>query len=209
MKPARNRARRLPDLALLLGLALTATACGNLGKRAPADPLGDRGVSAVERSANPPVLTQHLDAVQKLLTAEPVAQAELLDNARRDAESSRLASARLRHALLLATSGHAGFDPVAAVVILKDILAVPATLPPAERALAMVELQRITNDADLSSENQRLRQQLERMEKEQLASLSRRLQAESEENTRLRKALDEARAKLDAIGKIETGDVRR
>ena len=74
---------------------------------------------------------------------------------------SGLASARLRHALLLATSGHAGFDPVAAVVILKDILAVPATLPPAERALAMVELQRITNGADLSSENQRLRQQLD------------------------------------------------
>jgi len=193
----------------LLGVALTTAACGSLGRQAPRDPLGDRGVSAVERSANPPALTQHLDAIQKLLAAEPAAQAEVLDNARRDAESSRLASSRLRHALLLATPGHAGFDPVAAVVILKDILAVPATLPPAERALAMVELQRMTNGADLSSENQRLRQQLERMEKEQLASLNRKLQAESDENARLRKALDEARAKLDAIGKIETGDHRR
>lgn len=191
------------------GVALATAACGSLGKRPPADPLGDRGVSAVERSANPPALTQHLDAIQKLLAAEPAAQAELLDNARRDAEASRLASARLRHALLLATSGHAGFDPAAAVVILKDILAVPATLPPAERALALVELQRIGNGASLSSENQRLRQQLERMEKEQLAGLSRKLQAEIDENARLRKALDEARAKLDAIGKIETGDHRR
>ena len=190
-------------------MALAITACGSLGKQAPRDPLADRGVSAVERSANPPALTQHLDAIQKLLAAEPAAQVELLDNARRDAESSRLASARLRQALLLATSGHAGFDPVAAVVILKDILAVPATLPPAERALALVELQRISNGAELSRENQRLRQQLERMEKEQLASLSRKLQAETEENARLRKALEEARAKLDAIGKIETGDHRR
>ena len=73
----------------------------------------------------------------------------------------------------------------------------------------MVELQRIGNGADLSSDNQRLRQQLERMEKEQLASLSRKLQAETDENARLRKALDEARAKLEAIGKIETGDHRR
>jgi hypothetical protein len=193
----------------LSGVALAAAACGSFGKQAERDPLGDRGVSAVERSATPPALTQHLDAIQKLLAAEPAAQAELLDNARRDAEASRLASARLRHALLLATSGHAGFDPVAAVVILKDILAVPATLPPAERALAMVELQRITNGADLSSANQRLRQQLERMEKEQLASLTRKLQSETEENARLRKALEEARAKLDAIGKIETGDHRR
>ena len=193
----------------MLGVALTVAACGSFGKLAPRDPLADRGVSAVERSANPPALTQHLDAIQKLLTAEPAAQAEILDNARRDAESSRLASARLRHALLLATSGHAGFDPVAAVVILKDILAVPATLPPAERALAMVELQRITNGADLSSENQKLRQQLDRVERDQLASLNRKLQAETDENARLRKALEEARAKLDAIGKIETGDHRR
>ena len=73
----------------------------------------------------------------------------------------------------------------------------------------MVELQRITNGADLSSENQRLRQQLDRMEKDQLASINRKLQAETDENARLRKALDEARAKLDAIGKIETGDHRR
>ncbi len=193
----------------MLGVALTTAACGSLGKRAPSDPLGDRGVSAVERSATPPALTQHLDAIQKLLTAEPATQAELLDNARRDAESSRLASARLRHALLLATPGHAGFDPVAAVVILKDILAVPATLPPAERALAMVELQRITSGAGLSSENQKLRQQLDRVERDQLASLNRKLQAETDENARLRKALEEARAKLDAIGKIETGDHRK
>ncbi len=204
-----KRTRRLPDFVLLLGFALAGTACGSLGKQAPRDPLGDRGVAAVERSANPPALTQHLEAIQKLLAAEPVAQGELLDNARRDAESSRLASARLRHALLLATSGHAGFDAVAAVVILRDVLAAPATLPPAERALAMVELQRITNGADLSSENQRLRQQLDRMEKDQLASVNRKLQAETDENARLRKALDEARAKLDAIGKIETGDHRR
>ncbi len=204
-----NRARRLPDFALLLGLALATTACGSFGKQAPRDPLADRSVSAVERSANPPALTQHLDAIQKLLAADAAAQSEMLDNARRDAESSRLASARLRHALLLATSGHAGFDPLAAVLILKDILAVPATLPPAERALAMVELQRISNGADLSSENQRLRQQLERMERDQLTSLNRKLQAETDDNARLRKALEEARAKLDAIGKIETGDPRR
>ena len=113
LKLAKKRARRLPETALLLGVALTAAACGSFGKQAERDPLGDRGVSAVERSATAPALTQHLDAIQKLLAAEPATQAELLDNARRDAEASRLASARLRHALLLATSGHAGFDPVA------------------------------------------------------------------------------------------------
>ena len=109
----------------MLGLALALSACGSLGKQAPRDPLGDRSVSAVERSANPPALTQHLEAIQKLLAAEPAAQAELLDNARRDAESSRLASARLRQALLLATSGHAGFDPVLESDVVIEVLRRP------------------------------------------------------------------------------------
>lgn len=203
-----NHSKNALESALVGLLLLLLSACGTLGGNTARDPLVDRTVSSVERSANPPALTQHLEAIQKLLAADPAGQVEFLDNARRDAESSRLATARLRQALLLATPGHAGFDSVAATVILRDVLAVPATLPPAERTLALVELQRLEQTKDQTAENQRLRQQLERLERDQLASLNRRLQAETEENLRLRKALDEARAKLDAISKIETGDNR-
>ena len=42
-----------------------------------------------------------------------------------------------------------------------------------------------------------------RDDREKLAALNKRLQLETEENARLRKELDEARAKLDAIANIE------
>jgi hypothetical protein len=42
-----------------------------------------------------------------------------------------------------------------------------------------------------------------REDQARVASANRRLQTELEENTRLRKELDEARAKLDAIANIE------
>jgi hypothetical protein len=41
------------------------------------------------------------------------------------------------------------------------------------------------------------------------AALNRRLQAEMDENARLRKALDEARAKLDAVATIEQNITER
>jgi hypothetical protein len=194
-------------LALLVASA-TLASCGLIGKGAQRESAIDAPSTAIERSANPPALTQHFDAIQKLLGADPAAQAELVLVAQREADASRLASARLRHALLLGTPGHGGHDPAAAVTILRDILSVPATLPPAERVLAQIELQRLVGLGELATEIKRMRDQAARTEREQVAALNRRLQNEQEENARLRKALEEARSKLDAIGKIETGDRR-
>jgi hypothetical protein len=200
---------RLPDTRsirgiVLLGLSATlAAGCGVL-QRTPKDDLADRLPSAVDRSIAQPASILHLEALQRLLQADTQTQANLLDTARIESEASRLAPARLRYALLLGTPGHAGYDPSAALTILTDVLAVPTTLPPAERALALFTTQNITGNADLKNEVKKLRGDLERMERDQLGTLSRRLQAESEENAKLRKALDEAKAKLDAISKIET-----
>ena len=47
------------------------------------------------------------------------------------------------------------------------------------------------------------RQDAERSANERIAQLTRRLTTESEENARLKKALAEAQAKLDAIANIE------
>lgn len=203
MQQPRNR-------SLGLGLAsLGLAAAGLVGcaalQRPPKDDLADRLPSAVDRTAAQPPSILHLEALQKLLQADSQTQANLLESSRVESEASRLAPARLRYALLLGTPGHAGFDPGAALTILRDVLAVPTTLPPAERALALFTAQNITGNADLKAEVKKLRADLERVEREQVGSLSRRLQAESEENAKLRKALDEARAKLDAISKIETG----
>lgn len=207
---------RLPNARILRGvfppcgvflLGLTAAAlvgCGTL-KRPGKDDLADRLPSAVDRSSAQPPSILHLEALQKLLQADTQTQANLVDSARVESEASRLAPARLRYALLLGTPGHAGYDPGAALTILTDVLAVPTTLPPAERALALFTAQNINGNAELKSDVKKLRSDLERMERDQVAGLTRRLQAESEENAKLRKALDEARAKLDAVSKIETG----
>ena len=55
----------------------------------------------------------------------------------------------------------------------------------------------------LAADNKRLRNDSDRAERERLAAVNRRLAAETEENARLRKSLDEAQAKLDAIANIE------
>ena len=55
----------------------------------------------------------------------------------------------------------------------------------------------------LEAENRRLQAEAVRADRERMASANHRLQSEMEENARLRKELDEARAKLDAIANIE------
>ncbi|MCS6947463.1 MAG: hypothetical protein NZM12_07600 [Steroidobacteraceae bacterium] len=198
--------RRLAALAPLLCLLGACTLGGGwLGRGGPppdsaAPELDDGGVSPLQA---------HLDAMNRLVQLDPALQDDFLDAARREAEDTRLAGARLRLALLLGTPGHKGFDPAASLQILNDILAVPTTLQPPERALAQIEVTRITAGAQMQTDMRRLREELERAERDRIAALNRRLQAEQEENARLRKALEEARAKLEAISTIERSTTGR
>ncbi len=89
------------------------------------------------------------------------------------------------------------------------MLATPERLAVVERALALVELQRVDTELKLEVEVERLSAQVAhdtRQAPARTASINatnRRLQREVEENARLRKELDEARAKLGAITTIE------
>ena len=55
----------------------------------------------------------------------------------------------------------------------------------------------------LQAENTRLRTEEPRDYRDKLAAVNRRLSAETDENVHLRKALEEARAKLEAVTHIE------
>jgi len=115
-------------------------------------------------------------------------------------------SNKLRYALALATPGFGGSDPVAAQRQLSLLLARPETLLPAERLLATVQLKEVEQRLVLQAENKRLRDDVPRDSadsRDKLQALNRRLAAETDENAKLRKALDEARAKLEAITHIE------
>jgi hypothetical protein len=149
------------------------------------------------------LLTEYVQLLQKLVQGTPSEQAEIVAGAQRDYETAPTPSRQLRFGLILATPGHPATDLPRAQRLLRELMANPEMLMSSERSLAFLELQQIDDILTLAAENRRLQGDAVRADRERLATLNRRLQLETEENTRLRKELEEARAKLDAIAKIE------
>jgi len=155
--------------------------CGVLGSPklpAPAVPVGP----------NPDTgpVTPLLEMMSNLPQGDPARQAEVFQQAKDAAELQPTTSNKLRYALALATPGYSGANPVAAQRQLADLL----------------EQRRI-----LQAENARMRDVVPNDSHDKLQALNRRLAAESDENAKLRKALDEARAKLEAVTHIEQRSV--
>ena len=151
-------------------------------------------------------ITPLLEMMSALPQGDPARQAEMFQAAKDAAELSPTTSNNLRYALALATPGFSGSDPVAAQRQLSELLARPETLLPSERLLALVELKEVEQRLILQAENRRMRDEAVHDDtdtRDKLAATNRRLAAESDENVKLRKALDEARAKLEAITHIE------
>ena len=149
-------------------------------------------------------ITPLLEMMSALPQGDPARQAEMFQAAKDAAELSPTTSNKLKYALALATPGFSGSDPVAAQRQLSELLARPETLLPSERLLALVELKEVEQRLILQAENKRMRDEAVHDDsRDRLAAINRRLAAESDENVKLRKALDEARAKLEAITHIE------
>jgi hypothetical protein len=179
-------------------LAVALSGCGAFGSPKPA-------VQAVPDG--PPqdsgAIAPLLDMMSNLPTGDPARQAELFQSAKDAAELSPTTSNRLKYALALATPGYSDADPVAAQRQLSQLLARPETLLPIERLLATVVLKEVEQRLILQAENKRMRVDTPPDSHDKLQAINRRLQAESDENAKLRKALDEARAKLEAVTHIE------
>lgn len=159
--------------------------------------------SVDRNSAETTVLAGYLDICLRLARGTPAEQAEILTTAGNDYSAAPTPSRVLRYAMVLSTPGHAGYDPVVAQRLLHEVLASPETLLPAERALAFLQLQQVDRQQSLQADVRRLQLANDRTANERIAQLTRRLTTESEENTRLKKALADAQAKLDAIANIE------
>jgi hypothetical protein len=189
--------------SMILGLAITLAGCG-AGLPLIKRPRDSQVLPAVDRnSTETTVITAYLDVCLKLARGTPAEQAEILTNATNDYNAAPTPSRVLRYAMVLSTPGHAGFDPVVAQRLLREVLANPETLLPAERALAFLQLQQVERQQSLQADVRRLQTGAERTATDRIAQLTRRLTTESEENTRLKKALADAQAKLDAIANIE------
>ena len=144
-----------------------------------------------------------LQLICALPQRDPAGQAEMFQAAKDAAELTPTTSNKLIFALALATPGHNGSDPVAAQRHLAELLATPENLLPIERYLAQSQLQQVDRQLVLDTENRRLRDAAPREAKDKLASVNHKLAAENDENAKLRKELDDARAKLEAVSHIE------
>ena len=144
-----------------------------------------------------------LDMLVGLHQTDPGRQAEAFQAAKDAADLTPTTSNKFRYAIALATPGHSGTDPVAAQRQLSELLARPETLLPMERNFALAELNEVEHRLILQAENKRLRDESARESRDRQQSSNRRLQVEIDENARLRKLLEEAQAKLDAVTHIE------
>jgi len=124
-----------------------------------------------------------------------VKHAEMTAAVQRDYETAPTPSRQLRFALVLANPGHPATDLPRAQRLLRELMANPEMLLSGERALAFLELQQIDDHLTLEAENRRLQGDAVRGDRERLSNVTRRLQVETDENTRLRKELEEAKAR--------------
>jgi hypothetical protein len=178
--------------------------CGVLGTPKPPAPAAQAGPNP-DLGAVAPLL----EMMSNLPQGDPARQAEVFQQAKDAAELQPTTSNKLRYALALATPGYSGADPVAAQRQLAELLARPETLLPVERLLASVQLKEVEQRLILQAENARMRDVVPNDSHDKVQALNRRLAAESDENAKLRKALDEARAKLEAVTHIEQRSVDR
>ena len=190
-------------LVLPARIACLALLLGGCGASLPLK-RDSQSLPAIDRnSTEASLVAGYLEICMKVARGTPAEQAEVLASAHNDYSAAPTPSRVLRYAMVLSTPGHAGSDPVVAQRLLREVLASPETLLPAERALASLQLQQVERQQSLQADVRRLQQAAERNANEKIAQLTRNLKAESDEVTRLRKALADAQAKLDAIANIE------
>lgn len=192
--------RRLPGLGLTLAAVLLVSGCadGFFARQppAPSRPVIDHKAAAAE------ALADDLAVFDKLISAEPSQQMQILGTAEQDFHATPTPSRKLRLALILGTPGQAASNLPRAEAMLSELANDPSSsLYPGERTLVTLQLKQIGDYLTLAAENRTL--QADAARAHELAPLKHRLDGAAGENAKLRKQLQEAQAKLAAIANIE------
>ena len=145
----------------------------------------------------------YLQTLRTLIEGDPVEQADVFRNVSAAADTSPTTTNRLMLALALATPTHPASDEAKAQKLLSELLAAGDTLLPEERTLALIHLKDVETRLILDAEAGRLQRAAAAATAERNDRATQQLQAALEENRQLKLALDDARAKLDAITNIE------
>jgi hypothetical protein len=152
------------------------------------------------------IVAGYLSTLDRLGRGGAAEQAEILEATRNAYLTDPSTQKRLRYAFVLAVPGHAASDPTGARALLGEALATPETMLPSERALADLMVRDLDARLALARENETLRHGSTPQEDGRIADLNRRLQSETAEKDRLRRELERAEAKLEAIATLESGN---
>jgi len=163
----------------------------------------DSSASAEQTVVGAPAADEYLSELSKLSSNDPALQAEIFADSQAAAQLTPNPSTKLRYALVLATPGHPESDPQQAQSVLRELMAQPALMTPVEVALATIYLKSTEELILLGAEARRLRATSDRAQRTEDAAVNQRLATVEAENRRLRRELEDAEDKLEAITSIE------
>jgi hypothetical protein len=206
LKPGRTPMHRAVPACLLIGSVLQLAGC------ALTDKLGGESQSTTVLQPAAPTATSsiriYLDTMDGLASPDPARQADIFYEVEREYTRAPTTASTLRYAVARVTPGHPATSPTEGKRLLETLLATPERMTPEERTLAAVLLHETNMRLKLEAENRRLLATLDDRSRSQ-ANSDKRVQAQIEENARLRRALTEAQQKLDAIKEIERTIIER
>ncbi len=184
--------------------ALLTAGCGLVDRlRSDPEPVVQTVVRTTESS-----IRAYLDTMSGLASGDPARQADVFYEVEQDFTRAPTTASTLRYAVALVTPTHPATSPGEGKRLLETLLATPERMTQEERTLAAVLLHETDARLKLESENRRLLETLDDRSRSQ-ANSDKRVQAQIEENARLRRALAEAQQKLDAIKEIERSIIER
>jgi hypothetical protein len=190
--------RRLACLAGLLSLA----GCDLADRLARPD----SSPAVVQTTESP--LHQYLELMNALASPDAARQADVFYAVEQEYTRAPTTASTLRYAVALVTPAHPAENAPEGKRLLETLLATPERMTQEERTLASVLLHTTNIRLKLEAENRRLLATLDDHSRSQ-ANSDKRVQAQLEENARLRRALAEAQQKLDAIKEIERSIIER
>ncbi|HVY22305.1 MAG TPA: hypothetical protein VG962_03040 [Steroidobacteraceae bacterium] len=144
----------------------------------------------------------YVSLMSELSGTDPAHQSDVMYDVEKNYTQAPTTLNTLRYAIALAVPGHPASNPQQAKKLLEQLLATPERMSSAELAIARTMLNVSDQWLKIDADNRRLAATVDDKVHAQ-ANSERRMQMQAEEIARLRRALDAAQQKLDAIKDIE------
>lgn len=144
----------------------------------------------------------YVSLMAELSGTDPAHQSDVMYDVEKNYTQAPTTLNTLRYAIALAVPGHPASNPQQAKKLLEQLLATPERMSSAELAVAKTMLNISDQRLKLDADNRRLAATVDDKVRAQ-ANSDRRIQMQADEIAKLRRALDAAQHKLDAIKDIE------